>query len=157
MAWRFSRSKRTMELHSQHTGTAIQRNWSSCLQKHQCCESWDLEAKERQLYHSLQWRFYEYRTLAPNSSLCQSAQWKLRIGVINSPKRRRKRTSQCYCGQSDSDDGGTRRRRSGILVSPPTQAPCNRMQGGALSFQTLGNKIQLTHLRKRFELRSADR
>ena len=48
--------KRTMELHSQQNGTAIQRNWSSCFQKYQCFESWDLEAKERQTYHSLQER-----------------------------------------------------------------------------------------------------
>ena len=33
-----------------------------------------------------------------------------------------------------------------MLVSPPTQTPGNRMQGGALSFQTLENKIQLTQL-----------
>ena len=33
-----------------------------------------------------------------------------------------------------------------LLVSPPTQAPGNRMQGGALSFQTLEKKIQLTQL-----------
>ena len=44
--------KRARELHSQQNGTAIQRNWSSCLQKYQCFESWDLEAKERQIYHS---------------------------------------------------------------------------------------------------------
>ena len=33
MVWRFSRSKRAIELHSQQNGTSIQRNWSSCLQK----------------------------------------------------------------------------------------------------------------------------
>ena len=32
MVWRFSRSRRTMELHSQQNGTAIQRSWPSCLQ-----------------------------------------------------------------------------------------------------------------------------
>ena len=33
-----------------------------------------------------------------------------------------------------------------LLISPPTQAPGNRMQGGALSFQTLEKKIQRTTL-----------
>ena len=33
-----------------------------------------------------------------------------------------------------------------LLASPPTQAPGNRMQGGALSVQTLEKKIQLTQL-----------
>ena len=46
--------KRTVELHRQQNGTAIRRDWSSCLQKYQCFESWNFEAKERQLYHSLQ-------------------------------------------------------------------------------------------------------
>ena len=52
-------------------GTAIQRDRSSYLQKYQCIESWNLEDKERPMYHSLQWRFYKYRTLVPNGSLCQ--------------------------------------------------------------------------------------
>ena len=73
--WRFSRSKRAIELHSQQNGTAIQINWSYCLQKDQCLESWSLEARVWKMYHSLQWRFYEYRTLVPSSSLCQSAQY----------------------------------------------------------------------------------
>ena len=33
-----------------------------------------------------------------------------------------------------------------LLVSPPTQAPGNTMQGSALSFQTLEKKIQLVQL-----------
>ena len=33
-----------------------------------------------------------------------------------------------------------------LLVSPPTQALGNRMQGGAVSFQTLEKNIQLTQL-----------
>ena len=33
-----------------------------------------------------------------------------------------------------------------LLVSPPTQAPGNRMQGSSLSFKTLEKKIQLTQL-----------
>ena len=63
VVWRFPRSQRSVELHRQQNGTAIPRDWSSCLQKHQCFESWNLEAKERQLYHSLQWRFHKHRTL----------------------------------------------------------------------------------------------
>ena len=35
-----------------------------------------------------------------------------------------------------------------FLVSLPTQAPGNRIQGGALSFQTLEKKVQLTQLCK---------
>ena len=33
-----------------------------------------------------------------------------------------------------------------LLVSPPTQAPGNRMQGSALNFKALEKKIQLTQL-----------
>ena len=52
MVWRHSRSKRTVGLHSQQNGTAIQRNWSSSLQKYQCFESWDLETyKGRSTIH----------------------------------------------------------------------------------------------------------
>ena len=55
-------------------GNGIQRDWSSCIQRHQCPESWSLEAKERKNLHSLQRRFYEHRILVPNSSFCKSAQ-----------------------------------------------------------------------------------
>ena len=86
----------TVELHRQQKCTAIQTDWSSCLQKHQCFESWNLEAKERQMYHSLQWRFYKYRTLVPNSSLCQPAlsvfgavaNWCYQFGLIGDGKGR---------------------------------------------------------------------
>ena len=33
-----------------------------------------------------------------------------------------------------------------LLAPPPTQAPGNRVQGGALSFQILAKKVQLTQL-----------
>ena len=83
----FYAQKRTMGFYSQRSGTAIQRNGSSCVQKYQCLESWDPEAEEGQKYHTLQWRFNKHRTLVPNSSICKSnsvftEQW--RIGVINS-------------------------------------------------------------------------
>ena len=72
----FPRSKRTVELHRQQDGTAIQRDGPSCLQKYRCFVSRNLEAKERQMYHSFTSMeiFYKYRTLVPNSSICQSAQ-----------------------------------------------------------------------------------
>ena len=65
--------------------------------------SWNLEAKERQMYHSFRWRIYRYRTLVPNSSLCQSAQC-LRSSCelvlpIRLDRTRRKRTSRYSCGQ----------------------------------------------------------
>ena len=45
VVWKFSlSSKRTVELHRH--GTAIQRDWSSCVHKHQCLELWNLEAEE---------------------------------------------------------------------------------------------------------------
>ena len=74
VVWRFPRSKWTVELHRQKYGTAIQRDWSSCLEKYQCMEPWNLET---------------YRTLVPNSPLCQSScvfgavwefVWKIRLG-----------------------------------------------------------------------------
>ena len=48
MVWRFSRSERTVGSHSQENGTTMKRNWSSYLHKHQCFESWNLEAEKRQ-------------------------------------------------------------------------------------------------------------
>ena len=43
-----SPSKRAMELHSRQNGTAIQRDWSSCIQRCQCPESWSLEVKRKE-------------------------------------------------------------------------------------------------------------
>ena len=134
MVWRFPQSKKTVELHRQQNGTAIQRDWSSFLQKHQFLQSWNLEAMERQMYHSLQWRFHKYRALVPNSSLCQSAQClrsscELVLSI---------RDNKCLTIIDPEEVE--------LLVSPPTQAPGNRIQGRGLSFQTMEKKIQLTQL-----------
>ena len=56
-------------------GTAIQRNWSSYFHSHQCFESRNVETKERQMYHSLQWRFHEHRCFISNNSFCESSQY----------------------------------------------------------------------------------
>ena len=55
----FSRykKKQAIELYSRQNGATIQRSWWSWLQKNQCPESWNLEAKERWNIHSLQLRF----------------------------------------------------------------------------------------------------
>ena len=105
MVWNFfSRSKRAVELYSRQNGATIQRNWSSCIQKYQCPESWNLEAKERSNIHSLQLRFYEHRTLVPNNSFCKSAccsrsRGELVLSILFD--RRREWTSQYSCGQQD--------------------------------------------------------
>ena len=117
----------------QQNGTAIRRDWSSCLQKNQCFESWKLEAKERQMYHSLLWGFSKYRTLVPNSSFCKSAQcvrsgYELVLSVDNK-----------FLTMVEPE-------KVELLAPPPGQAPGNRMQGGALSFQILEKKVQLTQL-----------
>ena len=39
--------KRAMELYSRQNGATVQRSWSSCVQKYQCLESWNLKTKER--------------------------------------------------------------------------------------------------------------
>ena len=57
----------TMGPYSQQNGTAIQRNWSSYFHSHQCFESRNIEAKERQKYHSLQWRIHEHGTILSNN------------------------------------------------------------------------------------------
>ena len=54
----------TRKKDSQQNDTAIQRNWSSCVQEYQCFQSWDLE-----------WRLNKHRTLVPNNSFCKSAQY----------------------------------------------------------------------------------
>ena len=116
VVWRSPRSKWTVELHRQQNGTAIRRDWSSCPQKHLCFESWNLEAKANQMYYSLQWRFKKYRTLVPNSSLCQSAQClRSSCELVLSIRLERgvKRTSRCSCGREKFDHGGAE--RSGIV------------------------------------------
>ena len=52
-----------MELHSRENATATQRDWPPSLQKNQCFQLWNLEAKERQRHHSLQLRICKYRSL----------------------------------------------------------------------------------------------
>ena len=105
--------RETVELHRQQDSTAIQRDWSSYLQKFQCFESWNLEAKERQMDDSLQWRFCKYRTLVPNSSLCQSAPClrnSCELVLLFRFDRRRNGTSQHSCGQQDFHKVETRRK-----------------------------------------------
>ena len=141
VVWRFSRSKRAMELHSQQNGTAIQRNWSCFLQKYQCFESWDLEEKERQMYHSLQWRFYEYRTLVPNSSRCQSPQFLRSSCELVLPIRlnkRRKKTSRLSCGQKDFVHGGTR--RSGIVGISSDSGTWKQVARKRVELQNIGKE-----------------
>ena len=38
--------KSAMELYSQQNGTAVLRNWSLCVQKCQCLESWNAEEEK---------------------------------------------------------------------------------------------------------------
>ena len=42
---------------------------------HQCFESRNVETKEWQMYHSLQWRFHEQRCFISNNSFCESSQY----------------------------------------------------------------------------------
>ena len=44
-----SRSTKSMELYSRQNGATIQRIWSSCVQKYQCIESWNLEAEKEKV------------------------------------------------------------------------------------------------------------
>ena len=55
--------------------TAIQGNKSSNLYKCQCLESWNPEMVERKRNQTLQCGCFEHRTLIPNYSLSESAQY----------------------------------------------------------------------------------
>ena len=99
VVWRFPRSKRTVELHRQQDGTAIQRHCSSCLQKYQCFESWNIEAKERQMYHSLQWRFFQIQNSCSKQftlSISSVSSEQLRIGVTNSAWQKKKKDESLF-------------------------------------------------------------
>ena len=98
----FPRSKKQWNCTANKMVPRLKETGHLVFKKHQRFESWDLEAKERQMYHSLQWRFYKYRTLVPNSSICQSAQCpRSSCELVSSIRldRRRKRTRRYYCGQ----------------------------------------------------------
>ena len=137
----FLRSKGAMELYSHQNGATIQRNWSYCLQKYLCFESWSFEAEERSYFHSLQRRFYELRTLVPNS-FCKSARYLRSRGELVFTirfNRRRKGTSQCSSGQYDFDPVETRR----ITTLGISSDKSNWKQDASTS---LAGHIQLTQL-----------
>ena len=78
-----------VELRRFADGTAIQGNRSPSLHKCQCIESWKCENAARDRNHTLQCGFFKHRTLVPNHSFCESAQYlriyeQFRIGVSNS-------------------------------------------------------------------------
>ena len=122
------------------------KNWSSCIQKCQCPDSWSLEAKKKENLHSLQLRFYEHRTLVPNNSFCKSAPCLRSSGELVSPIRLdiSKETSQSSCGQEASDQVETGRSTS-VGISSNTRN-WNRKRGNVLSFEALAGKILLTQL-----------
>ena len=137
--------KRTVELHRQQSGTAIQRHWSSCLQEHQCFESWDIEPKERQMYHSSQLRYTN------TELLFQPVHFVNQLSVYGAV------ANWCYQFAFTDEEKGrvaipvdnkiltmVEPEEVELLVYLPTQAPGNRMQGGALSFQKMEKKKQLT-------------
>ena len=80
-------SRRRTGLYSQRNGTAIQRIWSSSVEKYQCFESWNPEEEVRIRNCSLQWRFVKHRTLVPNDSFCKSAQYLRSSGELVSTIR----------------------------------------------------------------------
>ena len=129
-------------MHSRQDGTAVERDWSSCIQRYQRTESWSLEAKEWKNFHSLQRRFNEHRTLVPNSSLCKAAQclrsrselvlsiWFYRKGRIITTVDNKILTKLTPEVQ--------------LFVSPPKRATGNRMPERVQSFEELTGEIHLT-------------
>ena len=70
----FHAQKRAMELYSRQNGATIQRNWSSCVSKYQCFESWNLAKKKG--YETIHFHGDSMNTeLVPNNSFCNSAQY----------------------------------------------------------------------------------
>ena len=104
-----SAQKGTMDFTANQMVTAIQRNWSSCVQKYQCLwvvGSWS-RRKVKVPYTSM-----EIQHLVPNNSFCKSAQYLRSSGELVStlwPDRGREGTSQFVCGQQDVDNFTTGR------------------------------------------------
>ena len=106
-------------------GTAIQRDWSSCLQKHQCSESWNLEAKERQISVNQLCACGAVANWCHQFALTEEE--KGHVGIVVDKKKMTMVEPE----------------EMKLLESLPTQAPGNTMQGGAFSFQTLENRYSL--------------
>ena len=67
--------RRKVEFRSFKDGTAIQGHRSPSLYKCQCIESWNSVNPDRKRNHTLQCGCFKLRTLVPNHSFCNSAQY----------------------------------------------------------------------------------
>ena len=150
-------SRWTVGSHRQQDGTAIQRNMSSHLHKYQCLDSWSLEAKKWETYHSLQRSFYKYRTLVSNNSFRESDQflfaamtdWCCQFGLTNEETER---------VAIPVDNGLLTRMQPeevDILVSPPNLALGNKMHGD-MRFRRLEEKVHMTQLCEKASLQLLD-
>ena len=75
--WVQVRKRNGTVLHMMDNGTVQPTRWYSNWKKLVILFSQPpvhFETKERQMYHSLQWRFHEHRTIISNSSFCESSQ-----------------------------------------------------------------------------------
>ena len=104
-------------------GTAIQRDWSSCLEKYQCMEPWNLESCRTLVSNSVSSE--QFGSLCEKFALAEEGQGSTMVDKIMT------------VAEPEEVE---------LLVSLPTQALGHKMQRGALSFQTLVKKIQLTLL-----------
>ena len=130
-------------------GTAIQRNWPSRFEKHQCFESLNPEEEEGCRNHTLQWRFIEHRTLVPNYSFCKSAQYlRSRDELVWTTRfdRGRKKDEKSWDLWTKFYLTSVKSHEVQLLVSLPTLASGNSLQENILSFEALSDKIQFSSL-----------
>ena len=131
-----------MRLCSQKNGTAIHGNWSSNLHRHQCFESRNLETKERQKYHSLQWKCHEHRTIILNQ-FCESSRL-LRIGFYKFALKEENNTF-LHPWIIDLWDV-LEPEKVDMLISFPNLAQGNLMIQNQAKFRILEKKVRMTRL-----------
>ena len=95
----FLLSGRRMGFRSQQNGTAIPRNWSPCVETHQCSGSRNPKEKiGRETIH-FNGDSNKHRTLVPNLTFCKSAQYLRSSGElgVNNLAWQRKRRDESIC------------------------------------------------------------
>ena len=132
-------------------GTAIQGNRSLSLYKCQCVESWNSENAERERIHTLQCGCFKHRTLVPNHSFCESAQflrssfdlvWAIRFDSGRKGTRKYLRKRRIREHKNNKEREFTRSELT-LLVSSPRLASGNRLRENIQDFESLSETIQI--------------
>ena len=144
VVWKFFlRSKRWMGFHSQQNGTAIQRNWSSCVQKHQCLESWNRTMHFNGDSMNTELLFQTIHSVNQLSIYGAVAKWCHQFCLTEEEKGRATFSVDNKMLTSLQPEGVQ------LLVSPATAAPGNRMRENVFSFEGLASRLQLTQSRQK--------